>query len=130
MASGRRRDDHEGENHSNEREEVEFRAMGAAVRARGYRLQDVLIILSSVIVPCVVGVAVIFIVNEWRLQNEAQRRIIIDKISAEHQAIDHNQKEVIESLEELVYINSLTPEEKVKLRVQMPHSLRKKLNDR
>lgn len=84
---------------------------GAQLTVRGY---DILVVLLAIAVG---------VFGYMMIENKANA-------ASEHNQIISSMKEQKEALGEMVFILSLSQEQREKLRIEMPISLRRKLNER
>lgn len=92
-------------------QEVEVKTAVGSVRARGYDAFQFLIL---------VGIA--YLVS-WSIASGKDNKIEHDRMTAAMVAM-------VEQQEIATYVSTLTPDERIKLRLDMPESLRKKMRAR
>ena len=103
---------------SEERQQDELEVTGPGgtkIRARGY---DIMVIMV------IVGITLLgYVLWEHKMEAKAGQESMKVEIT---KSLD----KVAQSQEELSYLISLTPEQKAKLNLEMPESLRRRLRDR
>ena len=103
---------------SEERQQDELEVTGPGgtkIRARGY---DILVIMV------IVGITLLgYVLWEHKMEARAGQQQMEEKVT---KSLD----KVAQSQEELSYLISLTPEQRARLSLEMPESLRRRLRDR
>lgn len=87
------------------------------IEIRGH---DVLMVLVAVAIAWLVFAS---------LEQREGRTAAVSNISVEHKAIVEGMKRQEEATIDLIYIMTLTPEQRIALKLDMPQSLRQKLRD-
>jgi hypothetical protein len=94
-----------------EQEQIDFAGFGMRTRVRGH---DVIVVVLVVLLFGALG----YLVHEHDLKSVK----IVDELSL-------SQQKILNEVSALTYVMTLSPEDRVKLRLDMPESLRKKLSD-
>ena len=95
------------------------------IRTKGYHLGNVLQIVAAVLLGLMV-----MMMYELRAEMKSQAPAAMAASKLEHDKLGTAIEKLTDSQSEMNYILTLTPDERAKLNLRMPDSLRRKLIDR